>query len=114
MLSCSYYYSFCFHSSDAHRYLHSFPTRRSSDLAEAVKLQFRLEAFNAINHPWFGNPTGIGFISSNSIKPDASRMGEIVADRKSTRLNSSHRCISYAVFCLKKKKKKINVTTVDR
>src|SRR5437763_10993831 len=24
-------------------------------------------------------------------------------DRKSTRLNSSHRCISYAVFCLKKK-----------
>src|SRR5437879_10692562 len=29
-------------------------------------------------------------------------------DRKSTRLNSSHRCISYAVFCLKKKKKKDN------
>src|SRR5437762_12344918 len=28
-----------------------------------------------------------------------------VLDRKSTRLNSSHRCISYAVFCLKKKKK---------
>src|SRR5437762_9979153 len=27
-------------------------------------------------------------------------------DRKSTRLNSSHRCISYAVFCLKKKKNK--------
>src|SRR5437762_4397045 len=27
----------------------------------------------------------------------------IVKDRKSTRLNSSHRCISYAVFCLKKK-----------
>src|SRR5437762_10374184 len=29
-------------------------------------------------------------------------------DRKSTRLNSSHRCISYAVFCLKKKNKKLN------
>src|SRR5687768_17988179 len=29
-------------------------------------------------------------------------------DRKSTRLNSSHGYISYAVFCLKKKKKKIN------
>src|SRR5438309_7331481 len=28
-----------------------------------------------------------------------------VADRKSTRLNSSHSSISYAVFCLKKKKK---------
>src|SRR5437879_8053282 len=27
-------------------------------------------------------------------------------DRKSTRLNSSHRCISYAVFCLKKKNNK--------
>src|SRR5258708_32028152 len=29
-----------------------------------------------------------------------------LADRKSTRLNSSHQIISYAVFCLKKKKKK--------
>src|SRR5437879_11242710 len=28
-------------------------------------------------------------------------------DRKSTRLNSSHRCISYAVFCLKKKNKQL-------
>src|SRR5437763_5709066 len=28
----------------------------------------------------------------------------LIIDRKSTRLNSSHRCISYAVFCLKKKK----------
>src|SRR5207248_8788881 len=31
-----------------------------------------------------------------------------ILDRKSTRLNSSHRTISYAVFCLKKKKKKKN------
>src|SRR5688500_19145220 len=31
---------------------------------------------------------------------------EITSDRKSTRLNSSHLVISYAVFCLKKKKKK--------
>src|SRR5437879_5547510 len=30
--------------------------------------------------------------------------GVLRLDRKSTRLNSSHRCISYAVFCLKKKK----------
>src|SRR5437879_7065656 len=30
---------------------------------------------------------------------------ERLRDRKSTRLNSSHRCISYAVFCLKKKKR---------
>src|SRR5690606_40837895 len=34
-------------------------------------------------------------------------------DRKSTRLNSSHVKISYAVFCLKKKKKKINEKTND-
>src|SRR5437762_8853022 len=33
--------------------------------------------------------------------------GRPLKDRKSTRLNSSHRCISYAVFCLKKKKKTI-------
>src|SRR5438132_10622477 len=32
-------------------------------------------------------------------------------DRKSTRLNSSHTVISYAVFCLKKKKKKRKYTT---
>src|SRR5437867_10335310 len=34
------------------------------------------------------------------------RGGYTKADRKSTRLNSSHRTISYAVFCLKKKKTK--------
>src|SRR5256885_16946119 len=34
------------------------------------------------------------------------RRGRRVGDRKSTRLNSSHLVISYAVFCLKKKKKK--------
>src|SRR2546427_8373884 len=33
-------------------------------------------------------------------------------DRKSTRLNSSHSQISYAVFCLKKKKKKKNISIV--
>src|SRR5205814_8744342 len=35
--------------------------------------------------------------------------GGDVRDRKSTRLNSSHLGISYAVFCLKKKKKKTNI-----
>src|SRR5947208_9342017 len=33
------------------------------------------------------------------------REGQLEADRKSTRLNSSHQIISYAVFCLKKKKR---------
>src|SRR5256885_12346138 len=35
-------------------------------------------------------------------------------DRKSTRLNSSHLVISYAVFCLKKKKKQTRKTTLHR
>src|SRR5437762_4493715 len=42
------------------------------------------------------NPAGL--------PPDNRRISPTKADRKSTRLNSSHRCISYAVFCLKKKK----------
>src|SRR2546422_8246101 len=43
-------------------------------------------------------PARIVFVSSDSHNPERSR------DRKSTRLNSSHGYISYAVFCLKKKK----------
>src|SRR5437762_7695070 len=34
-------------------------------------------------------------------------------DRKSTRLNSSHRCISYAVFCLKKKKREMEIELLE-
>src|SRR5437867_6015103 len=37
--------------------------------------------------------------------PTVASMKYPAGDRKSTRLNSSHRTISYAVFCLKKKKK---------
>src|SRR2546426_523167 len=45
-------------------------------------------------------------------RPDASRYELFcLRDRKSTRLNSSHLVISYAVFCLKKKKKIIIVTS---
>src|SRR2546422_11276889 len=51
--------------------------------------------------PW--SPAG-----SSSRPPSAMR------DRKSTRLNSSHGYISYAVFCLKKKKKKHITTTLQR
>src|SRR5699024_11339264 len=36
---------------------------------------------------------------------DDTEEGDLIQDRKSTRLNSSHVSISYAVFCLKKKKK---------
>src|SRR5690242_21477519 len=37
---------------------------------------------------------------------------QLVQDRKSTRLNSSHMSISYAVFCLKKKKKNYTTNSV--
>src|SRR2546426_2735123 len=39
---------------------------------------------------------------------EAPLRARLMRDRKSTRLNSSHLVISYAVFCLKKKKKKKN------
>src|SRR5437762_7233952 len=42
----------------------------------------------------------------------SSSIGQVwTSDRKSTRLNSSHRCISYAVFCLKKKTDTISDNT---
>src|SRR3712207_8379537 len=39
--------------------------------------------------------------------------GSDLIDRKSTRLNSSHANISYAVFCLKKKKEKIKIQHIN-
>ena len=39
-----------------------------------------------------------------SLKPEVDRLVMVCEDRKSTRLNSSHVVISYAVFCLNKKK----------
>src|SRR5438874_10706181 len=51
-----------------------------------------------------GNPLAIRR-PRHQLLPNSRRSGEIAnADRKSTRLNSSHVEISYAVFCLKKKK----------
>src|SRR5688572_31301586 len=53
-----------------------------------------------------GEGTGLG--AGGDTTGDVARLGEHgqrdVQDRKSTRLNSSHSQISYAVFCLKKKK----------
>src|SRR5258708_29272523 len=50
---------------------------------------------------------GRGWRRPENFDPDGGRMQDIpvARDRKSTRLNSSHQIISYAVFCLKKKKK---------
>src|SRR2546427_9415515 len=54
-----------------------------------------------------GASRGIG----RAIAAELARQGATVigTDRKSTRLNSSHSQISYAVFCLKKKKKKTKI-----
>src|SRR3712207_8760558 len=46
--------------------------------------------------------------------PLAREPGSVAADRKSTRLNSSHANISYAVFCLKKKPQSTHPTTTIR
>src|SRR5437763_11356778 len=43
-------------------------------------------------------------VAESPLQKDLLWVGTDDGDRKSTRLNSSHRCISYAVFCLKKKK----------
>src|SRR5437762_2931677 len=52
-----------------------------------------------------GNALKAAALITNDQSPLRERWGGwYVTDRKSTRLNSSHRCISYAVFCLKKKK----------
>src|SRR2546422_1899812 len=44
---------------------------------------------------------------------DISALAQIARDRKSTRLNSSHGYISYAVFCLKKKIKKVQSLPIE-
>src|SRR5690349_23352540 len=55
---------------------------------------------------FFPPPSGLAMPSSRSRSP--SFAGDLEReDRKSTRLNSSHVEISYAVFCLKKKNKKL-------
>src|SRR5688572_31544796 len=54
---------------------------------------------------------------STSRRPAATPEPPVVAaavDRKSTRLNSSHSQISYAVFCLKKKKNKTTITNKQK
>src|SRR5438034_3480699 len=81
---CFFFNSYCHH-----HYLHSFPTRRSSDLIEpparaGTDFVFGRKILRSIE----GVPESVG----------------VFLDRKSTRLNSSHTVISYAVFCLKKKK----------
>src|SRR5438876_12191838 len=82
LLTMFFFFFYCYGD---HRDLHSFPTRRSSDLYIRDVPDFPTAGilFRDIT-PLLASPEGL--------------------DRKSTRLNSSHPSISYAVFCLKKKK----------
>src|SRR5688500_20065736 len=95
------------------RYLHSFPTRRSSDLEQAGLVT--TEKVGRVRHCKLG-PHRLKdetawleryrrrwderFDALDTVVEELTRKER---DRKSTRLNSSHLVISYAVFCLKKK-----------
>src|SRR3989449_8512503 len=57
----------------------------------------------AVGVPVPGAEARIVDLESGTREMGPEEVGEIVIDRKSTRLNSSHGYISYAVFCLKKK-----------
>src|SRR5207248_9808893 len=83
--------SFSLQSSAHPRALPSFPTRRSSDLlADDRQGRAVVRRARAAGHAVEHRGAGLARVAA-------------CADRKSTRLNSSHRTISYAVFCLKKK-----------
>src|SRR5437879_9575204 len=57
------------------------------------------------------NMLGLDPLNGNFFTANRPSHQKCSRDRKSTRLNSSHRCISYAVFCLKKKKQKKKTIT---
>src|SRR5690349_24715029 len=90
----SYLLPFLFLQAPGHpRHLRPFPTRRSSDLATAACSAGRSAEASRVPPPPIEWP-----ITASRVLSTRAR------DRKSTRLNSSHVEISYAVFCLKKKK----------
>src|SRR5437899_9686530 len=98
---CILLFSF-FYSYVHHRDLHSFPTRRSSDLTEQ---KHTMEA-PGTETPTFDEQSLRDELKEASQQFFSTLFREAsLRDRKSTRLNSSHLGISYAVFCLKKKKK---------
>src|SRR5690606_41016275 len=96
------------------QYLHSFPTRRSSDLGidtHVIKTGLgqlgisRLVSKGEIIQGEVVQTAGdAGAVGGLAAAAGTDVEAERLQDRKSTRLNSSHVKISYAVFCLKKKK----------
>src|SRR5207249_7307057 len=90
--------------------LHSFPTRRSSDLGQPPRQAAHGVDLRPRGHrrPHEEGAPGRGL--HGELRPARSGPARLSVgeprpplDRKSTRLNSSHVSISYAVFCLKKK-----------
>src|SRR2546426_6645966 len=69
-------------------------------ISVALALPLTWIAIDPSGHPAAQGPTTISVID---VSGDLSST-RVIIDRKSTRLNSSHLVISYAVFCLKKKK----------
>src|SRR5438094_3118535 len=98
---------FLSHGAANHRYLHSFPTRRSSDLVRGMLRHLRGPHISEERRPPERR------IERRNLPRNSRAVGaddDAIRDRKSTRLNSSHRTISYAVFCLKKKKNHVRPT----
>src|SRR5699024_11487686 len=81
---------------------HPFPTRRSSDLVERRVCGHAEKAPQAPGVDQRIVFQGVELLLRQVFKA-AMGPAPCLADRKSTRLNSSHVSISYAVFCLKKK-----------
>src|SRR5207249_9908501 len=104
----------CLYCTLSHRHLHSFPTRRSSDLDPGGTSNCTRYLLVPVIAPGSGR-SGSGIVPVPLAATWPSRVSRTTktmsaascceSDRKSTRLNSSHVSISYAVFCLKKKKK---------
>src|SRR5438045_5420115 len=108
LFSCLFFVS-CYRNP---RVLHSFPTRRSSDLTTILGW-FQPRAANATDSSSAILLLVILHVFPTADVRDPAGMFSVPAqDRKSTRLNSSHLGISYAVFCLKKKKNTTNTTHI--
>src|SRR5438552_19205287 len=103
MYSLLYSFLILFYIYYDYRDLHSFPTRRSSDLVTAITMGASTDVAAFCTTLW----TSAAVSPTTGVEGGA-EIGGVCAppqptDRKSTRLNSSHQIISYAVFCLKKK-----------
>src|SRR5699024_12737703 len=98
------------HPTGPHRELPSFPTRRSSDLgADDAGPHLAVGVLGA--HGGKQRDAHKVFVPVDVVVALFHKKRLPAQDRKSTRLNSSHVSISYAVFCLKKKKTKSHHAT---